>query len=77
MPFTLEKSDSFGQLESRPNQLENSKLFTSVSKAVIEEFQKIVKNTAILGTQYLNPYTNKIGEKIENTDSIIKFIFFN
>ena len=59
MPFTFQKSDSFGQLESQLNQLENSRLFTSVSNAVIEEFQKIVTDTAILGTQYLNPYTNK------------------
>ena len=59
MPFTLEKSDSFRQLELKPNQLENSTLFTSVSNAVIKEFQKIVKGTAILGTQYLNPYTEK------------------
>ena len=59
MPFTLQKSDSFGQLELQPNQLENSKLFTSVSNAVIEEFQKIVTNTAILGARYLNPYTKQ------------------
>lgn len=59
MPFQLQKSESFRQLESKQNSLGNSKLFTLVSKAVIKEFQDIVKDTAILGAKYHNPYTNK------------------
>jgi len=38
MPFQIEKSASFAQLESKQNSLENSTLFTLVSKKVIEEF---------------------------------------
>lgn len=58
MPFQLQKSESFRQLESKQNSLGNSKLFTLVSKAVIKEFQDIVKGTGILGAKYHNPYTN-------------------
>lgn len=59
MPFQIEKSASFAQLESKQNSLENSTLFTLVSKKVIEEFQKIVQGSKILGAKYHNPYTNK------------------
>lgn len=59
MPFQIKKSQSFLQLESQQNSLENSTLFTLVSKAVIEEFQKIVQDSEILGAEYHNPYTNK------------------
>ncbi len=59
MPFTLRKSASFRKLESQTNQLENSTLFTSVSKEVIQEFRETVQGTKILGAPYINPYTNK------------------